>query len=285
MIKSILISMDESKSSQSALKAGTDLSKISGAKIKGLYVEDVKRLSEWQPVQLMRATVGVSKEGSGPRPTREQLEIEKEFKEEAKRLEKFFKENSKDTEGSFIVKRGEISEVITEVSRTVDLVVIGRRGKTHPPESPEPGPVTDNLLRTCARPVLVVPPGAKLTNRILVAYDGSRSSQRALSSAAEIAGLQKSEIIVVTIVDNSGDADKPLSEAKEFLLPYNLNVSYMVDFVSNKAASGIIKQAENFKAGLIALGAFGENKFLELIFGSTTRQVLMQAKCPVLLCN
>jgi len=36
-------------------------------------------------------------------------------------------------------------------------------------------------------------------------------------------------------------------------------------------------------AGLIVMGAFGTNRLKELIFGSTTMNVLEKAECPILL--
>ncbi len=47
----------------------------------------------------------------------------------------------------------------------------------------------------------------------------------------------------------------------------------------------IIDEAEEYDPGLIVIGAFGNNKLLELLFGSTTKQILTESNCPVLLCR
>lgn len=288
MIKSILIPIDGSPSSKSVLEIGLSIAEVSRAKIKVLYVEDMLRLLEWQPVELMAAAVTTSSYIPHGRPTVEQVEIEKEFMQEESYLSKLFEDvfSKTNLEKMFLTKRGKVDEVIVNYSKTVDLVIIGKRSsKTFPRDSKEPGPVTENLLRHTTRPVMVVPEGAKLNKHVLIGYDGSKTAQRALSIGALFATLFKSKVTVVSVTDDIDKADKPLSEAKEFLAPYNLDVDYVVDFDSSEPWNAILEQASNFKVGLIAIGAYGENKLLELIFGSTTKQVLTQAQCPVLLCR
>ncbi len=79
-MKSILIAIDESKSSKSALNVGVALARICGAKVKGLYVEDIARLLEWQPAELISAGMGFSSAIPEARPTIEQVEVEKDGK-------------------------------------------------------------------------------------------------------------------------------------------------------------------------------------------------------------
>ncbi len=286
-MKSILIAIDESKSAKSALNIGVALARICGAKVKGLYVEDIMRLLEWQPAELIGAGMGFSSGIPEARPTIEQVEVEQQFIAEASRIEKNFKEtcNKFMVNNVFLTKRGKVHETIEELAKTVDMVVIGKRGKTYPETSKEPGPVTENLLRLTTRPVLVVPEDAKVNNKILIAYDGSQNSQRALSIGASFAKLLNFEVIVISIANDIDTAQKPLDEAKEFLSPYELKSTYMVDFGATMPWLAIANQVEIFDPGLIAIGAFGKNRLMELIFGSTTKQVLTQAQCPVLLCR
>lgn len=287
MIRSILVALDDSNTSRSALEVAADLAKITHAKLKGLYIEDILKLLEWQPTELIGAAMGASSALPSSRHTAEQIEIEKGFIQEATKLNKLFNEACKKStaQGSFITKRGKVDELVIQCSRTTDMVVIGRRGKTYPLDSQDPGPTTESLLRKTTRPVLVVPAGGKINNKILIAYDSSEASQRALYTGAQFAKLQPSEVLVISVADNIDSGENPINEAKEFLSHYDLNVKYIIGFGSNKPWKEIIRHANNFEAGVIVLGAFGSNKLMELILGSTTREVLMQATCPVLLCR
>ena len=143
MLKSILIAIDESKSSRSALNVGIALARICGAKVKGLYVEDIVRLINWEPTELIAAGGGFSSRIPDSRPTLEQVEIEKEFAAEATRIRKSFEDECKKfvIHHEFFTRRGKVHEVVEEMARTVDMVVVGRRGKTYPESSKEPGPI------------------------------------------------------------------------------------------------------------------------------------------------
>jgi nucleotide-binding universal stress UspA family protein len=48
-------------------------------------------------------------------------------------------------------------------------------------------------------------------------------------------------------------------------------------------AAAISQYAQEIEAGLIVMGAYGHSRLVEMLFGSTTRDVLEDAQCPVLL--
>lgn len=285
MIKSILVALDDSPSSKAALDVASEIARLCGSKLKGLYVEDVLRLLEWQPAELISAVITTSPNIPHGRPTTEQVEIEKEFLAEGNRLKDLFKDtlDKFSLEGEFEVLRGKVDDLIIEYAKTVDLVVIGRRGKTYPETSKEPGPTTENLLRHSTRPVIVVPPEGKLNNHMLIAYDGSKSSQRALAAGAMLAAFLNSDVRVVSVGDDIDKAEIPLKEAEKFISSYKIPAKFIVAFGSRKPWEAIMDHVKNHSTGLIVLGAFGDQRLLELIFGSTTREVLMRATCPVLL--
>lgn len=283
MIKSILIAIDDSASSRSALDVAVEIGKLTQAKLKGLYIEDALRLGEWRPL----VSAGTKVTSSSQQSSREQLDLANQLVEEGDKLEKLFESRKKEAhlEGYFSRTRGLIDEMVIEAAKTVDLVVIGRRGTEMGEYSNEPGPTTENLLRKTTKPVIVVPPGGKLSKNILIAYDGSETAQRALSTGAKFATLLKSPIEVICVSEEEVNAGKNLVEAREFLAPYKLETCFEHKTGSFQPSYAIREEALKLKAGLIALGAFGPHKLLELVFGSTTKSVIMQSTCPVLLCR
>lgn len=295
-MKSILVAIDESKASYAALDLACELAKISGAQIKGLYVEDVGRLLEWQPTELIGSAIGASTAMPHVRPTEEQIKVEKEFEKERANLKEHFEASCKKNhiKGVFNVERGMIEECIIKLSKTVDLIVIGKRGKGYKEDSKEPGEIAEELLRNVTRPIFVVPTeshantkivGKNLTSKILLAYDSSEAAQRALSITANIAEILKAELLVISVANDTELAKKPLEEAKEFLTPYNLKVEYKTGIGAAMPWTIIINESKNYNPGIISIGAFGSNKLLELIFGSTTKQILVESTCPILLCK
>jgi|GEM_PF-1238175 len=295
-MKSILVAIDESKASLAALDLACELAKVSKAEIKGLYIEDIARLLEWQPTELIGSAIGASTVLPHSRPTEEQMQVEKEFEKERNNLKELFETTCKKNNITGIFKsiRGLIEESIIKASKTVDLVVIGKRGRSYKKDSREPGEIAQDLIRHVVKPLFIVPEesqpkaritGKSLTNKILLAYDGSEAAQRALSTAAQIATILNAEILVVSIANDIEIAQTPLDEANEFLKPYNLKVSTKTGIGAAMPWKTVLEEAKVYDPGIIAIGAFGSNKLLELIFGSTTNQILIEATCPILLCK
>ncbi len=288
-MKSILIAIDESKASLAALDLACELAKASKAEIKGLYIENIARLLEWEPAELIGSALGVTTAAPHVRDTEEQLQTENEFEKERTNLKELFETTCKknNVTGTFKSIRGVIEESLIHASKTVDLVVIGKRGEGYKKDSKEPGEVAEELLRQVTRPIFVVPAEsqAKSSKRILLAYDGSEASQRTLSTTAQIASILNAEILIMSVANDLEMAQKPLDEAKEFLTPYNLKATYKTGIGATTPWKVILDEAKVYNPGIIAIGAFGSNKLLELIFDSTTNQILMEAQCPVLLCR
>jgi nucleotide-binding universal stress UspA family protein len=282
MIKSILIPIDGSAASLSALENGADLARIAGAVVRGLFVEDESRFTPpaWAasvpepllPDSSLAATLPI-----------DYYDLQKEWRQTELVIQRAFDEQcqSRCVRGTFSIIRGMAAIVMIEQAKTSDLVVIGRRGKGAAPEGKAPGSHTEALLMKTTRPVMVVPAGAERTARILIAYDGSESAQRAIDYGAIFTNLQPSKVDVLTVGENAEETQAPQDEARKFLAPYNVEVSFVVR--GGNPAAAIAKHAEEIGAGLIVMGAYGHSRLRELLFGSTTRDVLEAAKCPVLL--
>ncbi|MEE9200494.1 MAG: universal stress protein [Candidatus Brocadiales bacterium] len=283
MIKSILVPIDGSEASFSALTNAVELGKAAGAEVRGLFVVDMWRFVYVPTTTAIAGAIGAAATTNIPLPPEKLLEEENRARKESEEFKKRFEVNCKDrgVKGTFKVVRGEVGDLIIESAKTVDLVVIGRRGKHTKSQIRTPGSVTQTLLRNSARPVVVVPEGTRCGRHMVVAYDGSEAAQRAIEASVTIAGLQDSKIDVLTVAGNPEDAVEPQTEAREYLAPHELKASFFVE--SGKPWEVIAAHAGKVDAGLIVMGAFGTNRIKELIFGSTTMHVLENAECPVLL--
>jgi nucleotide-binding universal stress UspA family protein len=282
MIRSILVPMDGSKAANSALENALDLAQITGAELRGLFVEDESELFPLTfPTAAPDLSLGTADTNVLPAALSEYLI--KEWERTGERLRSCFEQNCQlmHVKGDFAVLRGIARGLIVEQAKTVDLVVMGRRGQRTSPQGKGTGSHTEAVLMTTTRPVLVVPAGTKRTGRILMAYDGSKAAQRAVEWGAFFAKLQVSKLDVLTVANADAEAFGPQEEAGKFLAPYNLDVSFVVK--PGHPASVISQYALEIEAGLIVMGAHGHSRLVEMIFGSTTRDVLENARCPVLL--
>ncbi|NEW04841.1 universal stress protein [Paenibacillus sp. SYP-B3998] len=136
--------------------------------------------------------------------------------------------------------------------------------------------------------------------KIVVAYDGSEASEKALDAALKLAKLNhfsKLEIVHVfnlpTYVIGSSVIIPPIAIERNYL-DYSDQVveklkETIVDFTNTNIqikqgpiAKTIIDYADEVNADLIIVGSRGLNSFGEFVLGSVSHNVVHHAKKPVL---
>ncbi len=139
-----------------------------------------------------------------------------------------------------------------------------------------------------------------LFKKILVAYDGSDYSRKALDIACMLAGEHGSVVRVLYVVDAShawvviggielslkerlvGEARKLLGEAVAYARErYGVSVEEKVRV--GHPANDIVEEAEEWGADLIVVGAKGVSGLKRLLLGSVAGAVVQSASCSVLI--
>ena len=137
------------------------------------------------------------------------------------------------------------------------------------------------------------------SNKILVAIDGSKNSDRGLVKAIDIAQSRGSTIIGLNVInvptsyflhkseikiraESLKNSEKILDGAKKKCIKAN------VDFESKVIPGGepgydIVKYAKKNNVNLIVIGARGLNPLKEIFLGSTSNYVLHKSKIPVMI--
>lgn len=284
MIRSILIPFDGSPASFTALSIACSISGIEKAALCGLFVEDEKRFSDLSLATAIAENLSGAPIVPQPLPPEEMLEVEEEVAREGSLLESEFRRvcEESEVEGSFSRRRGEPAEVIVDDAKRVDLVVIGKSGFATEKQPQTVSSTIEHLLRSTARPVLVVPDDAIGQSSIVIAYDGSRAAERALMIGAALAEIcEIEEVHLISVGSKQSSLAELQQPAIEYLSHYPLKVVPVCR--EGKAAEVIAEYSQHCDASMIVLGAFGSNRFKELVFGSTTKQVLEHQETAVLL--
>ena len=131
--------------------------------------------------------------------------------------------------------------------------------------------------------------------RILVCYDGSAESERALARAAEIASAAASEVTVVSVAEPlypihryGGYADpaeaelhrRLLDDATRTLARGGITAATLEPI--GHTADAIVDAARETHADLIVVGARHRGMVERLVFGSVSGQLVVEAPCDVL---
>src|SRR4030067_3115049 len=119
--------------------------------------------------------------------------------------------------------------------------------------------------------------------RILVGYDDSLQSRKALNEATAIAKHFSGFIKVVYVYEKGmeGEAETAVIEVKEKLKKAEVEYDVSLVLGSNPAkALLIIAKQENF--ALIVVGSRGLGNTLSMLLGSVSKQIVANAQCNVL---
>jgi nucleotide-binding universal stress UspA family protein len=178
------------------------------------------------------------------------------------------------------------ADVISRSAVAHDIVIISRSGYNPSANTKE---TIDSLvapvIRSSVRPVLVA--GTEFREEseirnILVAYDGSSHSARALQVAAELAARSGVNCRLITIAPLEEAGWEILIPAEAFLAHHGV-IPDKQGVVSSKPSSVISDLVVSESVDLLIMGAYGHSPIREVLFGSTTERVLAHCSTNVIL--
>jgi nucleotide-binding universal stress UspA family protein len=162
-----------------------------------------------------------------------------------------------------------------------DLIVIGRLKQTQG----LPSRTLEHLIRRSSRPLLVAASGSprELTGTAIVFWDGSESVTRAVEAAKPL--LTKARRVVVTrVFDRRKPDETTLTEIVRTLADSDIKAEPLPISVDGRnLAAQLAAAADECKADLVVMGAYGRGMARELLFGSRTEALLSSTDRPILL--
>jgi nucleotide-binding universal stress UspA family protein len=202
---------------------------------------------------------------------------------------------------SFVCE-GEPHDVLIDIAqgKKADLIALGTYGRKGLKRLLM-GSVTSQVILNAPCDVLVVKrPCSECTGSyqsLLVPYDGSEFSKKALRRACELAKEDGGQVTVLYVIPRyeemmefyrsdsikkslHAEADKILGEATKIAAA--LGISIRTEVREGHASDEIVAAAQKLENDLIAMGTYGWKGVNNVIMGSTTNRVISNASCPVL---
>ncbi len=278
MIRSILIALADVPHDTSARNCAFWLARKEGSHIHALAVIDIAAFE----VPVMGSPDGFMPSVVTP-PLRESQTLMNDLTAAAnERLDRFANQcASRSIPSSTETKTGIPGEVISRTAIAHDIVVLSRTGYSRVASVQETvDALVAPVIRGSVRPVLVA--GSEFREEsdirnVLVAYDGSSHSARALLVAAELAARPGVNCTVVTMAASEDLGREVLAPAEAFLFHHGITPKRKVA-VSSKPADVICEMVTSGGVDLLVMGAYGHSPIREVLFGSTTERIL--AHCP-----
>lgn len=189
--------------------------------------------------------------------------------------------------GDWITREADFGESVTALGRLFDLVVVAQANPDLP--SPAPRMLPEDLVQALGRPVLVIPYAgefAEFDQHVLVAWNGSRESARALHDAMFL--IERADAVTVIEVDPPGNTpglvDLGVADVVAALKRRGVEAT-AVPAVSGgtPVADVILSRAADLSADLVVMGAYGHSRLRELVLGGVSRGIFQEMTVPVLM--
>ena len=184
-----------------------------------------------------------------------------------------------------VIAHGEAySEIVdAAAAKNVDMVVIGRRGKTGLAKL-FMGEVAAKVIGHAPCRVLVVPKASKIEfKNLLVATDGSEHSEQAVAEAIGIAKCCGSELLILSAMRDESEqkeAQTVVSKAAELAQKEGVSAETLTPV--GRSYDVIVETAGGRGVDLIVMGTYGKTGLKKMFMGSSTEKVIGHAGCAVL---
>lgn len=275
--KVILAVLDNSKHVPGVVSVAADLAQRAGAHLVGLYAVHAEAGSHelQDPLLALRTEAHARK-----------------LEEQARRAEAAFRQFTQAVLGGQAefrrAEQDSLGAVIVN-ARYADLVVMGQRDPEEQGTG-TPGSIVERAVLAVGRPVLVVPYYANaypnLGRNVLLAWNGSRESVRAINDALPL--LQRAERVVVMVINPGtgqlGHGEMPGADVALYLARHGVKCEARASVALEiSAGDELLARASDLSSDLLVMGAYGHSRLQELVMGGVTQTLMEHMTVPVLM--
>ena len=176
---------------------------------------------------------------------------------------------------------GGLVDTLHEQEDGVQLIVLGRRGRSAEATSRDLGRNVESVVRALQRPILTVTDDFSEPKKVMLAFDGSAVTRRGVEMIAGSSLFPGLPILLLMSGKISADGSGKLAWAENTLKQAGYEVT--ASMVPGDAESVIASTVQKEAIDLLVMGAFGHSPLRSLFFGSKTADLLRSSSIPTLL--
>lgn len=275
MIKTILVGLDGNVRSRAATQLAIDWARQTEALVIGIGIVDEPTISRPQAVPPGAAHFKHEAEVSQLHQARHDVE----------RFLSEFETACRDAGVShkLLEQTGSPAECLLRAAQRYDILMVGKKTHFAFATQREPCDTLATLLRQCPRPIVAVPQQVPTGDSVLIAYDGSVQSSRAVQLAALSGLLDQKRVEVLTVDADRLVAAKSADHIIEFLDFHGYKAQPRPIASSTAPASVILAEAQKLAPSLLVMGAYGKPTWKEFFLGTNTQTLLQSSPSPLFL--
>jgi nucleotide-binding universal stress UspA family protein len=273
MIKRILVALSGTPYTDSAIRHAIELARAHDAELTGVTIVDMKALSDTGPVPLGGAA-------AAHRLTEHRVEITRDRVEEV--IEQF-KSACRDTgmPHSVVQESGDPLEELTSLWRYHDLTIIGLRGLFEYGVVNNPDDKIVRLIAKGIRPILAVAQEQRSIGRVLIAYNGSIESAKAMKRFIQMRLWPGIELKIASFGFEEDEAEPMLTAAASYCRVHGYEPH--IENVPAYPQEGLLKHSQAWGADLVVMGATSRSKLARMILGETALEAMQNSNVPLYL--
>jgi nucleotide-binding universal stress UspA family protein len=176
---------------------------------------------------------------------------------------------------------GELVETLHDQEEGVQLIVLGRRGRSAEATRRDLGRNVEWVVRALRKPILTVTEGFREPERIMFAFDGSAITRRGVELVAGSRLFSGLPIKLLMSGKVNPDGSEKLSWAERTLADAGYDVT--ASLIPGDAEAVIAGTVRSEAIDLLIMGAFSHSPLRKLLFGSKTADLLRSSDIPTLL--
>ena len=272
-IKDLLVAFDGSESSIGTLKYAVQMAKKYSAALTGIYVHLPFGMEEgvgrWVSQDVLASLRGAHEDRL--RKLRESFET-------------LLQEQNFTGEVEWFSEEGYANEVLSEVSRYYDILLIGQYG-TDPQKNRRIR--AEDLVMVSGKPIIIVPNGYTVRpfqEYAVVAWDGGGRAARALTDAMQILETKR-RLDVLSIGSEpaigGGPGDRNIVR---HLKRHGIDARHVVLPAGGRGISAtLLDYCRENQPDVLVMGAYGHARIREDLFGGVTRNILRTSTVPMMI--
>jgi len=182
-------------------------------------------------------------------------------------------------------QHGHLIESLIDLESQIHALVVGIRGEAHEDAPQSVGAQLETMIRSLHQPILVVNGEFKIPKKIMLAYDGSESCEKAVAALVEgeLLNFMGQAGVTCHLVHCSAQTPdvRLFTRAEHQLSQQGFAVKTKV--LSGKKESVLAAYQIEHEIDLMIMGAFSHHPIRDFLLGSFTAKMLHQTNRPLLL--
>jgi nucleotide-binding universal stress UspA family protein len=221
-IRRILVALDASGSSLSALQNAVELAARLESELIGLFVEDINLLRVTQ-LPFVRE---ISYYSTALRPL-QSVELERQLRAQAQQMRRIMARLAEHRGVSWRlrVERGSVAAEVLAAGADADLMVLGKIGRSFSGLQ-RTGSTVRMLMTRRAGLTLIMQSGGGLSLPVVVLFDGSECAFKGLEAAGHLVHAQDGRLTIFVIADDKNQARKLQEDVMQRLQLHELGADF-----------------------------------------------------------